>query len=241
MMIAICDDEKNIRGHILHLVENHSEDCQVDLFISGDTLLASDKDYDIYFLDIQMPGINGMETAERIRERQRKKSSREGLIIFITALREYMADAFDVKAFHYLLKPVDEDKFTTVFSRSILDCKKNQENAEKYIIIKSGNIHHKIFTNDIFYIESRNNKVVVNGVDGACEYYATLQEIENTLGNNFFRCHRCYLVNMEHIKRYTSNTIWLKNGGEILIAQKKYPLFVKAYMVFIKSGGSDRG
>lgn len=239
--IAICDDEKNIREHILSLVKNHSDDCHVDLFDSGDALLMAQKEYDIYFLDIQMPGINGMETAGKLREIQKVNSMREGLIIFITALKEHMADAFDVKAFHYLIKPIDENKFEAVFSRAIHECKKDKENADKYIMIKSGNVNHKLFIKDIFYIESRNNKVVITGADGTTGYYARLQELENTLGTGFFRCHRCYLVNMEHIKRYTSNTIWLKNGDEILIAQKKYSLFVKAYMSFIKSGGPARG
>jgi DNA-binding LytR/AlgR family response regulator len=241
LAIAICDDEINICGHIERLIKKHSEDCHADIFISGESLLTAQREYDIYFIDIKMPGINGMETAEKIRERQRTKSSGEGLIIFITALKEYMANAFDVKAFHYLVKPVDESKFAAVFLRAVNDCKRDKENADKYIIIKSGNTRHTVCINEIFYVESRNNKVVVNGVTGIYEYYTALQEIETTLGNGFFRCHRCYLVNMAHIKRYTSNAIWLINGDEIHMAQKKYPLFVKAYMTFIKNEGSARG
>jgi len=239
--IAICDDEKNTRENIMRLVKSQCEDCFIELYDSGDALLAAGKEYDLYFLDIQMPGINGLKTAERIRERQKAELRAESVIIFITALREYMESAFDVKAFHYLVKPVNEVKFAAVFSRALNDCRNEKCNAEKHIIIKSGNIHHKIFLKDIFYVESRNNKVVVNGTDGAKEYYATLREAEATLGDTFFRCHRCYLVNMRHIKRYNANTVWLKNGAEILLAKKKYPQFVKAYMAYTKSGGLAHG
>jgi DNA-binding LytR/AlgR family response regulator len=99
MKIAICDDEKILRENLCALVKNQNEDCHVDLYDSGNALLDANKDYDIYFLDIQMPGIDGMKTAARIREAEK---SRESVIIFITALKEYMANAFDVKAFHYL-------------------------------------------------------------------------------------------------------------------------------------------
>ncbi len=232
--IAVCDDEKNIREHILRLINARKEHCRVDLFASGDSLLAARTEYDIYFLDIQMPGLNGMETAEIIRRRQ---TAGRGVIIFITALKEYMSDAFDVNAFHYLVKPLDENKFNALFSKAVRSLQ-NNGGAGEYVLVKSGGTYRKIFTADIFYFESRNNKVSVSGKDGVFEYYASLREIEDAAGSGFFRCHRCYLVNMARIKRYNSNTIWLDNGDAVFIAQKKYPLFTKAYMSFLKGEGA---
>lgn len=230
--IAICDDEKNIQKEIMNLVKNQWKDSRLDLYDSGDALLAANIEYDVYFLDIQMPGISGMETAKQLRERQEAGTRSESVIIFVTALKEYMADAFDVKAFHYLIKPIDENKLKTVFSRAISDLCKIKENAENYILIKSGNSHHKLFFKDIFYVESHDKKVIINSINGTIEYYGKMREIENTLGRSFFRCHRCYIVNMEHITRYNATSIWVKNGKEIYLAQKKYSVFVKSYMQF---------
>jgi DNA-binding LytR/AlgR family response regulator len=234
MTVAICDDEKILRDSLMTLVKNHSADCRIDLYDSGNALLESKKDYDIYFLDIQMPGIDGIKTATQIRKAE-SSLSRESVIIFITALKEYMANAFDVKAFHYLVKPLDENKFEEVFSRAVSDCEK--ANTEKHILIKSGNTYHKIFVKDISYVESHGKKVIIN-VDGeALEYYGKITELENTLGGSFFRSHRCYLVNMSFVSRYNATSIWLKNGEEIFLAQKKFQEFVKTYMRYAKSGG----
>jgi len=240
--IAICDDEKNIQDSIKRIVlKQQCVDCHVDLFDSGNLLIAVEKEYDIYFLDIQMPGINGMETAEQLRKRQAADSRNESIIIFITSFKEYMPDAFDVKAFHYLIKPIDEVKFQTVFSRALSDCLKTKEKADNHILIKSNDSHHKVLLNDILYIESDNKKVIVNTIEGTIDYYGKMQDLETSLGNSFFRCHRCYIVNMEHITRYNAATIWLKNGSTIFLAQKKYNEFVKAYLNFAKSGGLIHG
>jgi len=234
MKIAICDDEKNLCESLSALVKHHSANCRVDLYESGNALLESKKDYDIYFLDIQMPGIDGMKTAAQIRETDK---SRDSIIIFITALKEYMANAFDVKAFHYLVKPLDENKFKEVFSRAVSDYEKASKNAEKHILVKSGNAYCKIYVNKIAYVESQGKKVIIHSDGDITEYYGKMAELENTLGDLFFRSHRSFLVNMAYISRYNATNIWLKNGEEIFLAQKKFQEFVKAYLLFAKSGG----
>ena len=237
MKIAICDDEKNLRENILALVKEQCADCHVDLFSSGTALLETSNVYDIYFLDIQMPGLNGIKTAERLREQH----APAGVIIFITALKDYMADAFDVRAFHYLIKPINEDKFKLVFSRALAEYNKFNELAEKYILVKSGSTHHKILIKDVLYIESQGKKVSVHTKTGRMEYYDTMQELENALGDSFFRCHRCYLVNMSHIVRYNATSVQLSDGSEIHLAQKKFQDFVKAFLLFARDGGLSNG
>ena len=98
--IAICDDEKAIREQINELIEKEKVGICLDLYETGDALLATDKKFDIVFLDIQMDGTDGIETAKRLRQRDE-----DTILIFITGIREYVFEAFDVAAFHYLLKP----------------------------------------------------------------------------------------------------------------------------------------
>jgi len=235
--IAVCDDEINLREALEGMIRNQCEDCHVDLYDSGESLLAAHKEYDIYFLDIQMPGINGTETASRIRTRETAESQNESVIIFVTSFSDYWEKAFDVKAFHYLVKPVDKNKFNVVFTRAVADCLDKKDKTEKHILIKSKDSYHKISLSEILYFESQNKKVVVFSTNSEVEHYGKMQDIESVLGNTFFRCHRCYIVNMEHITKYNATTIWLKNGSSIFLAHKKYNEFVKAYLKFAKRGG----
>ena len=237
MKIAVCDDEQVLRENILSLIITHHTDSCVDLYESGNALLDSGKHYDIYFLDIQMPGIDGLKTAEQIREEQKSLSSKESIIIFITAFKDHMLDAFDVKAFHYLIKPISEAKFKVVLSKAVNDYNRTNKDADRYILVKNGDSHHKIVIKDILYVESQGKKVIVHSDNGVLDYYGKMQELEKILGNSFFRSHRCYIVNMEHITRYSANAIGLKNGNEVLLAQKKFQEFVKTYMNFARGGG----
>jgi len=236
MKIAICDNEQIIRENILDLIKKQHDDCYIDLYDSGDALLNSSYKYDIYFLDIQMPGTNGMETAHLLR----KEQAEESVIIFITAFTDYMPDAFDVRAFHYLTKPVDENKFNNVFVRAVKEHHRLNKNKDRHLLAKSGDVYHKLPINDIFYIETQGRKVAVHSKSGTVEYYEKAKVLEETLGDSFFRCHRCYIVNMGYIVRYNSNTIWLTSGAEIFIAQKKYADFVKAYLRFSTGNCSEQ-
>lgn len=102
MRIAICDDEKNIRELIGNKVAKQYPEADIIFFQSGEELLLSDKHIDILFLDIQMSGKNGMETARELR-----KKDKSVILIFVTAVEEYVFQAFDVGAFNYIVKPID--------------------------------------------------------------------------------------------------------------------------------------
>ena len=107
MNIAICNDEEIIREQIKELIEKEIMGICDRLYETGDALLVVGKQFDIVFLDIQMEGIGGIETAKMLRKRDENT-----ILIFITDIREYVFEAFHVAAFHYLLKPIEEDKFS---------------------------------------------------------------------------------------------------------------------------------
>ena len=113
MEVAIVDDEKVIREQIKKLAVKYEPDCNVKYYETGEELLAEGKKFDVLFLDIQMEGMNGIDTARALREKQE-----DMVVIFITGVKEYVFEAFDVSAFHYLLKPVEEKKFSEVFERA---------------------------------------------------------------------------------------------------------------------------
>lgn len=234
--IAIVDDEEVIREQIKQLAERISIDQNIKneifLYSSGKEFLDTKKQPDIIFLDIQMDGINGIDLAKEFR-----KQNKESKIIFITAIKEYVFDAFEVAAFYFLLKPVAEEKFTEIFTKAVCEVEQGKKQKNKQIFIQSKNRNITLKQNSILYIENRLKKVEIHTMKDRIEIYATMKELEQQLGENFYRCHRGYLVNMSYIEEYNSSMITLNNGEMILMSKEKYSDFVKAYMSYLRNGG----
>lgn len=234
--IAICDDEKAIREQINELIEKEKPGVCPEHYETGDSLLAAGKQFDIVFLDIQMDGTDGIETAKKLRERDE-----DIILIFITAIREYVFKAFDVAAFHYLLKPIEEDKFHEVFQRAKRELEKRKRKRRETIFIKTRKRSFTLEKDSILYIESRAKKVVIHTTGENIEVYSSMNEMEEQLGEGFYRCHRGYLVNMAYVAEYDSESITLNNGEYVYLAKEKYGEFVKAYMRHLRNGVNADG
>ena len=235
MDIAVVDDEKAIREHICGLVEEQQPGSRIEAYATGEELLASGKRFDIVFLDIQMEGMNGIEAARSLREKNANLGVEDTVLVFITGIRDYVFDALDLYAFQYLLKPIDEGKFAEVLERAVREAAKKKE--RRVLFIKSRNL--TLDQSEILYIESRAKKVEIHtaGAAQAVEIYAAMDELEGQLGENFYRCHRAYIVNMDCITEYDSESITLTNGDRVYLTKKKYGEFVKAYMWHLQNGG----
>lgn len=230
--IAVVDDEKQLGKQIKKLVLNCGAGYKVDIYWSGEELLASEKYYDIILLDIWMDGLNGIETARELRCQQK-----ESLLIFLTGRKEYVFAAFDVAAFHYLLKPIDEGQFREVLRRAVLEIEKRKEYGQQRLFVKTRNRSYSLNQKEIVFIESRAKKVEIHTTSGILEAYASMNGLEKELGEMFYRCHRGYLVNMAFIAAYGSDSITLSSGEEILLSKERYGEFVKVYMRYLKNGG----
>ena len=118
--IAICDDEANIRAYLSSLIQAQDCPCEIVEYASAGDCLADTQKIDLLFLDIELApsgsGLDGMALARKIRERA---TVTQPVIIFVTGYERYVFDAFDVGAFQYLLKPVNEEKFAQVFARAV--------------------------------------------------------------------------------------------------------------------------
>lgn len=239
MRIAVCDDEKEIRNMIAEKIERICPKADLFLYQSGKELLLDKRQPDILFLDIQMPQGDGMETARELRRKGHRT-----IIIFVTALDNFVFEAFDVGAFHYLVKPFNNEKFAEVLLNAVKQFEKykrlennaGRKQSMPSLTITSKGQHFTVELNDIVYAEVFNRKVIIHTMDADIEYYGKMKELEQKAGDDFYRPHRAYLVNFKYIRRYDCATIYLRKG-QALMAKQNYKEFVKHYLRYIQKKG----
>lgn len=232
--IAICDDEKNIRAYLRTLVRKQDKESEIAEYASADEYLSDGAVHDLLFLDIELngsaSGMDGMGLARRIRSME---LARQPIIIFVTGYEKYVYDAFDVDAFQYLLKPIDEQKFAEVFSRAAGHILSEAEEKKRTLVIQCGSESRAIPLDNIYYMESRNHKVVLYLKEGELEYYAKIGDLEGELQGRFFRIHRGYLVNLAYVEGYDKTEVMLANGDRLPLS-KKFDDFAAAYLRFMQ-------
>lgn len=236
LRIAICDDEKQIRDMITQKISRICPGAEVMQYASGEEVLSDQEGVDILLLDIQMSGKNGIETAKSLRKRKDKV-----IIIFITALEEYVFQAFDVGAFHYLLKPFSDEKFFTVLRKAVKEWEEKRAVTEKesrFIIIKTGSVHTRVNLEDIIYAEVYDRKIMLHTTTEEMEYYGKMGDLEKMTGEDFFRSHRAFLIHLKYIVKYDAASVYLENGNKALLAKQKYSEFVKAYLKYNRRKGN---
>lgn len=228
MNIAICDDNKEVRDELANMASRYfkDKDVTIDLFTGGEELLASLNVYDIVILDIELAGINGIDVAKGLRDRY------DAAIIFVTAFKDYVSEAFDVEAVHYLLKPVDRERFEKALQKACGQSGRKKAMGDTFVVktlegFRTINIH------ELLYAENAGRKIALHMQKEIIYYYDKMGNLEQRLEGAFFRCHRGYLVSLSKIKRYDSKEIELVNGELILVSKQKYQEFVSAYQDFM--------
>lgn len=217
---------EKIRGTL----EEMKVPCFLRQFNSGEELLQSKEDFDIVFLDIMMDGLDGMKTAKRIRK---KASCR--LLVFISASRDYVFDAYDVEAFWYLVKPVEREKLKQVLKKAVL---KTEAASPDFILVNKGRQKQKIFLRDILYFEIMGRLIDIHKTGGISDYYGKISILEEELREKgFFRCHKSYLVQLKYVKGYNRQEAVLDNGEKIPVSKRRYEEFCKALLSYMKKSG----
>ena len=232
MRIAVCDKDAAIREDMVRLIRETRPDADVRAFATGAALLRAEEEFSLVFLDVR--GVSGLSVARRLRERGQK----ELLLIFVTGWREYVEEAFDLRAYHYLVKPVDPEKFVRVLRDACREIETAEARAERSIFVRVDGRRQRIFLRDILFIESGNKRAILHTADGVLEARETMDALEAALGDGFFRCHRCYLVNFGRIAGYGPGTVRLVNGETILVSERRYADFVRAFLRYAKEGGA---
>ena len=146
-----------------------------------------------------------------------------------------MFEAYDVEAFQYLLKPVDEGKLKRVLQKAVL---KTESRSQEFIILSRDRQKKKLFLDDIYYFEIKGRMVDVHGPEGIFTYYEQIGTLENRLREKgFFRCHKSYLINLKYVERYNRQEVILENGKKIVIAKRRYDKFVQEALKVMRENG----
>ena len=233
MKIAVCDDEEKIRNVILSELKSSFPDDEIISFgIGEDVLRTVEQDGympNIILLDIMMPGVSGMDVARKLRD-----ISDDVVIIFITGEKQYVFDAFDVRAFHFLVKPFSNEKLVSVIKAAKEEiAKATLKPQKKYVMLNSRGSHIRLCASDIIFAEVYGARIIVHTRTDEIEYYGHLSELEKLVGDGFFRTHRGYLVNLRFVKKYDAGKCYMSKG-EALISKQNYPIFVKALIDYNK-------
>lgn len=177
--VGICDDERGIRCYLGDVLEDYFMRkgllFEVKKYATGIELLESGDQLDILFLDISMPGLDGIETGRRLREKDRELK-----IIYITAHEHYALEAFQVRAFQYIVKPIDQDNLYEILDRALEQI--NTDSSRAVLTIK----YVSIFVADVTYIESGKHQIIIHTRDGEYVVNAHLKDYEVLLENLHF-------------------------------------------------------
>lgn len=224
LRIAIVEDDASHRRQLTDLLRRYEEEknlaFEIDSFVSGIQFLEHyTPRWDVIFLDIEMPGTNGMSVAEDIR-----LSDSNVVLIFVTNLTHYAIKGYAVNAMDYILKPISYTSFCITLNKVI----QHQKNAaEQFINLKLKNGLRKIGLNSVYYVEVLNHYLTYHTFDGDFTVRGTFSSAEKELSAQFAKCNSCYLVNLKYVQ--------FVNKEYVQIGPYTLPISRRSYLPFLES------
>ncbi len=226
--VAILDDSSEavteLERHLKKYQKDENVFFDIHKFSQGFAFLDSFKNnYDLIFLDIDMPAINGLDVARKIR-----KIDENVIIIFVTNMAGCAINGYEVAASDFLVKPINHEQLVFCLNRCINSLKTTQI---RKITIKTQHGYSAINEDKILYIEVRLHSLIFHIIDGEdLETYGSLKDLEKILNPNYFvRCNSCYLVNLNHVDTINGDNCLIK--GQVLpISRSKKKEFINRFM-----------
>ncbi|MBR2476866.1 MAG: response regulator transcription factor [Clostridia bacterium] len=231
MKIAICDDSIEY----INTVEDYLDKLgtygfDYDIFMNGEDLIHAyengEADYDAIFLDMEMGGMDGIQTANHIREKDK-----DIIIVFVTSYRKYMQQSFECCPFRFLIKPVNFDEFKKVFDEVCI--KLNDE--PKALVFLENKKRTRIYCSDIIFFESSSHWIMIYTRDGNVhKIRKTMSELFRIIPKNIFvMVHRAFVINLAHVYQISQTAVSMHYyGNEIPISKKHKKDFTEAFLNF---------
>lgn len=233
MRIAICDDNPLIREQLEKLIrdffaKNQLKCPEIVVFPDGEALLSDKSEKDIVFLDVEMPGLDGIFVG-----RELKRANKNTIIFIVTSFVEYLDDAMRFHVFRYLSKPLEKYRFY----QNMADALQLYNTFVAKIAIETKDGVYTVSSSEILAVEAQRRKILV---------HTTSRTLESTQGmsywlkelpkNCFFQSHRSFIVNMAHITAFDHDVIYLfHNQYRAYLTRRKYTDFKEAYLLYLES------
>lgn len=232
--IAICDDEpqfcSDLERTLIKILDKKCIEYDIDVFYSGVELCEKIETgelpycYDMLFLDIQLPNMNGVDIGRYIRQQLKNQIVQ---IVYVSSQREYAMELFDFRPLNFLIKPIDESAILNVVEQFEEINKK-----DNYLFrFKKGRDFYKIPISKILYFERKGRKIYVHLQNEEYDYYDSLELIyENLKQYDFLLIHKSYLINYRFVKIMSYDHVVLVDGTQIPISQAKREQIRKEFM-----------
>lgn len=229
MVIAICDDEQLFRENLKNILIEYKRERRLHIdiveFNNGNDLLEYQSHLDVIFLDYQMPEINGLDVAKKLRLQHNMCA-----IIFVTIYTDFMIDSFEVTPFRFLIKPIYKNKLF-----STIDAYVRETKMFSPIIVNTLDGQITINSKDIIYIEADGKYCTIRTTTETFHTSKTISAVLDLLPSHcFYRTHKSYALNMHYVSLIKENCVTLNNKEKIIISRSKIVPFKNAYKDFIK-------
>lgn len=223
LKIAIVEDQAEAAQQLAEFLERYarenSEKFDTALFGDADAFLGGAKPvYDLVFMDIELPGMDGITAAARLRELDKQVE-----IVFVTNLAQFASRGYEVDAADYLVKPLRYGNFVMKLQRVLAKC----HSKEDAVLVAKQSGYQRLLLQEVRYVEVRGHKLAYHTESGIVSGSGTLLETEKKLRpKGFLRCNQCYLVNPRHIQSVDGYVLTMVGGDVLQISRPRKKAFM---------------
>ncbi|MBO4989795.1 MAG: response regulator transcription factor [Clostridia bacterium] len=229
MRIALVDDNGEFREGMRSFAKRYEKETgrsvEIDCFCDGmDFLEKYYNGYDLVFLDIEMPYLNGIEVAKKLREKDEIVT-----LIFMTNMPQYAINGYEVNAIDYVIKPVSYFTFKAKTDKAV---RYREKNTDYDFTVSNRDGIERLQTSSVYYVEVMNHSLLFHTAKGVIEASGSLNKIEETLaGHSFFRCNACYLVNLRFVEGFSDGSIRIA-GDSLPVSRSRKKAFLEALVAY---------